>query len=135
MDDLLYESCSRYFTNLSNYGYRRNEDVKKLLFYVFVNELVNTTSVVITEDDYRSLEKALYCLYGTTCLIPYPNYCYKVMDGHLGNIPELVARVVKLEDITEDITEDVDDLQTLTQQHSELIDEIANTEVVKTYSY
>ena len=98
MDDLLYESCLRYFTSLANYGFRSEKDVKKLLFYVYIQELVNTTSIVIPEEDYKHLENALYCMYGTTCLIPYPNYCERPMYAHLGDIAELSARVAKVED-------------------------------------
>ena len=53
MDDVLYESCLRYFTSLSHYGFKNEEEVKKLLLYVFIHELVNTTSVVINEEDYK----------------------------------------------------------------------------------
>ena len=98
MDDLLYESCLRYFTSLANYGFRSEKDIKKLLFYVYIQELVNTTSIVIPEKDYKHLENALYCMYGTTCLIPYPNYCERPMYAHLGDIAELSARVAKVED-------------------------------------
>lgn len=101
MDDLLYNACLRYFTSLANYGFRSERDVKKLLMYVYIQELVNTTSIVIPEDDYKHLENALYCLYGSTCLIPYPNYCERPMYAHLGDIVELSARVAKLEDLAE----------------------------------
>ena len=75
MDNLLYESCLRYFTSLANFGFRNEEDVKKLLFYVYIQELVNTPSVSMSETDYKHLEGALSAMYGTTCLMPYPNYC------------------------------------------------------------
>jgi hypothetical protein len=77
MDDLLYESCLRYFTSLANFGYKNDEDVKKLLFYVYIQELVNEPSLetCITDEDLRSMEQALSQLYGTTCLMPYPNHC------------------------------------------------------------
>ncbi len=101
MDDLLYNACLRYFMSLANYGFRSERDVKKLLMYVYIQELVNTTSIVIPEEDYKHLENALYCLYGSTCLIPYPNYCERPMYAHLGDIVELSARVAKLEDLAE----------------------------------
>jgi hypothetical protein len=28
----------------------------------------------ITEEDYRAIEKAVYCLLGSTCLMPYPSF-------------------------------------------------------------
>ena len=30
--------------------------------------------VYVTEDDYRIIQYALNCLYGSSCLISYPNY-------------------------------------------------------------
>lgn len=84
MDDVLYESCLRYFTSLANFGYRNDNDVKKLLFYVFIQELVNDTPEIIPEPDYKLLEEALYSIYGTTCLMPYPDYCADPLFRHLG---------------------------------------------------
>lgn len=103
MDDLLYNACLRYFTSLSHYGYRNEEEVKKLLLYVYIHELVNTTSVSISEEDYKHIENALYCLYGTTCLIPYPKYCENPMYLHLGDIVELSRRVDETEQELEEI--------------------------------
>lgn len=97
MDDVLYEACLRYFTTLSHYGFKNDEEVKKLLLYVFIHELVNTTSIIINEEDYKHIENALYCLYGTTCLIPYPKYCENPMYLHLGDIAELSKRVDELQ--------------------------------------
>lgn len=98
MDELLYNSCLRYFTSLANFGFKSESDVKKLLFYVYIQELVNTTSIQISEEDYKHIENALYCMYGTTCLMPYPDYCNQDMTAHLGNTMELIARVDRLEE-------------------------------------
>lgn len=84
MDDLLYNALSKYFAKLANFGYSDDVEIKKILFYCFINELVNTPSIVITQEEYTELEKALYCIYGTTCLIPYPNYCENAIFSHLG---------------------------------------------------
>lgn len=117
MDNQLYESTLRYFTTLSNYGYKCTTDVKKLILFAFIQELVTTTSISINEEDYRHLERALYCLYGTSCLIPFPNYCenlrtrvveaatiepdsstFLVPNGYLGDIAELASRMSTAED-------------------------------------
>ena len=103
MDDLLYDACVRYFTALSHFGYRSYKDVNKLLFYIFVDELVNNPSIVISEDDYKTIESALYCIYGTSCLIPYPNYCEKSMKLHLGDIAELSQRIAEAESAIEEL--------------------------------
>jgi len=111
MENLLYNTYLRYFTELGSLGYKNNNEVKKLLFYTFIQELVNTTSIVISKEDYKHLENALYCLYGTSCLIPYPDYCENPMFLHLGDIAELSARVNALEEevteLQEEIIEDI----------------------------
>ena len=106
MENLLYNAYLRYFTTLENFGYKNYKEVKKLLFYTFIQELVNTTSIVIPEEDYKHLENALYCLYGTSCLIPYPNYCENPMFLHLGDVAELSARVSTLEEEVAELQEE-----------------------------
>lgn len=103
MEELLYNAYLRYFTSLGNFGYKSDKEVKKLIFYTFIQELVNTTSIVISKEDYKHLENALYCLYGTSCLIPYPDYCENPMFLHLGDVAELSARVDILEEKVEDL--------------------------------
>jgi hypothetical protein len=131
MDNLLYNSCLRYFTSLSHYGFKSELDVKKLLFYVFIQELVNTTSIVISEEDYKHLENALYNLYGTTCLIPYPDYCERPMYAHLGDIAELSARMAKVEEVND--TQDakikaIEDTKVVKDEQSDIA-EIADIEI------
>lgn len=127
MDDLLYESCLRYFTSLANYGFKSEKDVKKLLFYVFIQELVNTTSIVISEEDYKHIENALYCMYGTTCLIPYPNYCERPMYAHLGDIAELSARMERAEEtlVLQDVRiTDIENTRVVKSEESTILEDI-----------
>lgn len=108
MDDVLYDACLRYFTSLSHYGYRNEDEVKKLLLYTYIHELVNTTSIVISEEDYKHIENALYCIYGTSCLIPYPKYCENPMYLHLGDLAELSKRVDMVETEVDEIKDIAD---------------------------
>lgn len=127
MDDLLYNSCLRYFTSLANYGFKSEKDVKKLLFYVFIQELVNTTSIVISEEDYKHIENALYCMYGTTCLIPYPNYCERPMYAHLGDIAELSARMERAEEtlVLQDVRiTDIENTRVVKSEESTILEDI-----------
>ena len=73
---------------------------------------MNTTSIVISEENYKHLENALYCLYGTTCLIPYPDYCERPMYAHLGDIAELSARMAKVEEVNADQYEKLNAIET-----------------------
>lgn len=70
------KSLSTYFKLLTQLGYVKQSDVYKLLVYNFIGELLTEdTKVYISEEDYKSIEQALYCLYGSSCLIPYPLRC------------------------------------------------------------
>lgn len=69
-----YESVTHYFNILKKLGYKSYNEVNKLLVLIFIEELLTgNMAEFITEEDYRNIDKALYCLYGS-CLIPYPNY-------------------------------------------------------------
>lgn len=79
MDELINISntaIDRYFNVLSKFGYKSYDSVFKLILLLHVEELMNSKefSLYITEDDYRTIEKSLYCLYGNDCLIDFPTY-------------------------------------------------------------
>lgn len=71
----VFDSLKFYFNALSIFGYKNQNNVDKLLVYNFIEELLTgEMRYFITEDDYRIIETALSCLYGSSCLIPYPRY-------------------------------------------------------------
>lgn len=75
LTDLAHIGVCNYFKALSTFGYKSYDDVNKLLTLLFIDYLLESPfSMYITEEDYRTINKALYCLYGSTCLIPYPEF-------------------------------------------------------------
>ena len=69
------EALRRYFNALSKLGYKDYNDVAKLLVLLFVEELLTSEfSFYVTEEDYRSITNALYCIMGNNCLIDLPSY-------------------------------------------------------------
>lgn len=69
------EAINRYFTTLSQFGYRKYSDVNKLIALLFIEEILKFDfSTFITEEDYKDIINALYCLSGNTCLIRFPEY-------------------------------------------------------------
>lgn len=75
MDEIVYTTLKKYFIALSVLGYVNYEDVNKILVLIFIQELLESNcKVFITEEDKRVIDKVLYCLYGSTCLIGYPSY-------------------------------------------------------------
>lgn len=72
---------NRYFHTLSVLGYKKDKDVYNLIVYLFLEELLcGSMSQFITEKDYNIIDKALYCLYGTSCMMPYPDYKKTYLD-------------------------------------------------------
>lgn len=68
------EAIQRYFTTLSQFGYKKYSDVDKLLVLLFIEEILSQGFLqYITEEDYKVITNALYCLYGSNCMIEFPN--------------------------------------------------------------
>ena len=113
MDEYLYNSLSHYYKTLGKLGYYKYADVKKLLVLIFYNDFVyNDYRGLITRADYLLIEKALNCLFGTSCLTPYPDYL-KMGKLHLGEITEMAQRVKAIEDtsvvkVINDTSEELD---------------------------
>ena len=73
MDNFLYNSLLTYFNTLSTLGYVNNKDTYKLIILSTIQELFEEWEYFITEEDYKYLTNALYCLYGSNCILPYPS--------------------------------------------------------------
>lgn len=98
MDEVLYNALSKYFHALEVRGYMPINQAYKLLVLIFYKDFVYSDyRGIITEKDYVLIEKLLDCLYGTSCLIPYPDYL-KMGKLYLGEVTELAYRVRELED-------------------------------------
>lgn len=109
MDEILYSSLSSYFNALELKGYMPYSQAQKLLVLAFYRDFaLNDYRGLISKEDYHLIESALNCLYGSTCLIPYPDYL-KMNKLHLGDTTELASRVKTLEQTkvlkAEDLTE------------------------------
>lgn len=97
MDEMIYNGVSSYYNALEKTGYMSFKNMEKLLILIFYRDFVfNDYRGILSKEDYFLIEKALDCLYGTTCLIPYPDYL-KMGKLHLGQATELAHRVEVLE--------------------------------------
>lgn len=75
LDNLAYTGVSNYFKALSAFGYKGYKEVDKLLVLLFIEGLLRgPLSLYIDECDYKTITNVLYCLFGSTCLIPYPEF-------------------------------------------------------------
>lgn len=98
MDNIIYTALSRYYHALGLKGYMPYSDTMKLLVLIFYRDFVfGDYRGTIPQKDYYLIERALYCLYGSNCLIPYPDYM-KTGQLKLGEVTEMATRLRNLED-------------------------------------
>ena len=98
MDNMVYQSLMSYFHTLEVKGYMSFPQVQKLLVLCFYRDFVfQDYRGILTKEDYRLIEQVLDCLYGSACLIPYPDYL-KMNKLHLGEMTEMAQRVKTLEE-------------------------------------
>jgi len=98
MDNMIYDALGRYYNALEKTGYIAYPNMEKLLILIFYRDFVyNDYRGLLSREDYHLIEEALDCLYGSTCLIPYPDYL-KMGKLHLGEITEVAQRLKELEE-------------------------------------
>lgn len=121
MDKLIFNALCHYHQALERLGYYSYGDVYKLLVLVFLRDFVyQDYRGILTEPDYRLIEKALSCLYGTSCLTPYPDYL-KMGKLYLGQMTELSQRIKTLEDteVVKPLPENIVDTESEIQIYEE----------------
>lgn len=85
--DEVFGSINNYFSALSHLGYKPYSEVNNLLVFSFIEEMLyGPLSIFITEEDYKHINKALECMYGS-CMIPYPSY-KKSYDSVVDKMPD-----------------------------------------------
>lgn len=98
MDEMVYNILCTYFDTLEYTGYLSDKDAHKVLILCFYKDFAfEDFRGNISEEDYHIIERALDCLYGTSCLIPYPDYL-KMGKLQLGSMSEISRRLKHLED-------------------------------------
>ena len=98
MERIVYNTLCNYFHTLELKGYMSNKDSQKALALTFYWDYVYLMpGQILKRPEYMLIEKALNCLYGSTCLIPYPDYL-KMGKLHLGQMEEINARLKAVED-------------------------------------
>ena len=97
MDRIIYNALGSYYSTLEKLGYMSPIESWKLVVLCFFRDFVyKDYRGLITRDDYHLIERALDCLYGSTCLIPYPDYL-KMGKLHIGEMTEMAQRVKSIE--------------------------------------
>ena len=98
MDNIIYNSIYGYYQALEKLGSYSYSTVYRILLLCFYRDFVfGDYRGVLSRNDYHEIEKALNCLFGTDCLIPYPDYL-KMGKLHIGETTELASRLKALEE-------------------------------------
>lgn len=98
MDNLLYEALTKYYHALEYNVYMEKVPTDELLVMGFYRDFIyKDYRGLLSKESYNLIGKALDCLFGNSCLIPYPDYL-KMGKLHLGDMTELAQRVKTLED-------------------------------------
>lgn len=72
------DSLEQYFTILESTGYFNYDLVFRLVLLLMAEEWLNSQlNFYMTEKDYDTISKFVYCLIGN-CLIPYPEYMQNI---------------------------------------------------------
>ena len=123
MDRFVYNTFDNYFHALENTGYIKQGTVNNLLVLDFLfNLMYRDYRGYISKEDYHTLDKAINCLYGVNCLIPYPDYL-KMGKLHLGEMTEVLSRTKSLEDYSEELDQRILDNDVLIADNTRRIDE------------
>ena len=97
MERLLYNTINSYFSTLERRGFTPAMDAKKALVFTFFWDFIyGEHAGILKRPEYMLIEKALDCLYGTSCLIPYPDYL-KMGKLRLGQMEEIDYRLTNVE--------------------------------------
>lgn len=128
MGEILYEALSKYYHALELKGYMSKVHSNKLLLLAFFWDFTyNDYRGILSKEDYCLIEKALDCIYGTSCLIPYPDYL-KMGKLHLGEITEMAQRVKTLEDTdVVKVMQDFNNVDNTTQSDIYIVSEDSDT--------
>lgn len=111
MGDILLEALTKYYHALEVKGYMSKVHSEKLLIMAFYWDFMyNDYRALLSKKDYCLIERALDCIYGTSCLIPYPDYL-KMGKLHLGEMTEMAQRVKTLEET--DVVKVIHDLNSV----------------------
>ena len=123
MDSFVYNAINRYFHTLGLTGYMNKKNVNSLLVLIFYYNLIyHDYRGYVSKKDYHSIEKALNCLYGTNCLIPYPDYL-KMGKLKLGEMTEVIDRIKVSEEVLEEYDKRILDNKAQIEDNTVRIDE------------
>lgn len=81
METYIFTRLDHYFHTLSALGYYPERDVNRLLFLIHTHKMTREDyQGLLSPEDYRHIEQAIYRLFGD-CLLPFPKLYNKRIDN------------------------------------------------------
>ena len=74
MDNQIFNSLDQYFKTLSNYGYMSYDHTYDMMLMIIIQDIITKFACIITQEDYQMMSSLLESKYGTSCLMPYPEF-------------------------------------------------------------
>lgn len=74
MDNQIFNSLDQYFKTLSNYGYMSYDHTYDMMLMIIIQDIITKFACIITQEDYQMISSLLESKYGTSCLMPYPEF-------------------------------------------------------------
>lgn len=121
MDNIVYDSLTKYLKNLSLTGYVQDKKLYDVLFLVIIRKIIyQYFPSRITKEDYLNIDRALYKVFGNSYLIPYPQFTdlYAMNKLHL-------------EDVTDFLNSVDHRIDTYKKDTDATLNEVKNTKVLK----
>ena len=135
MDRYVYNALSRYFHTLETVGYIPIKDIHKLLVLVFIYKMAyGIYRTYVTRKDYHDMSRALNCLYGCSCLLPYPDYA-KTGVLKVGVFNNTISETRALEIYVQELNQRIAENTSRIDSNDEQLANIENTRVIKGNNY
>lgn len=75
--EITHDALSNYFAVLNTTGYLSDKKTLQLLVVLFLKDFLHTFQGIISEENYKKIDKILFCIQKTSCLVPYYSYIKK----------------------------------------------------------
>lgn len=104
MTKVINDILDRYFRLLSSTGYLNYSSVYDILFLIAVEEFTSHDyDGYLDDSDYRSIQNAIYKIFGTHCIIPFPKHCCCMDSLHLSDVSYMRRDIEDLKDRMSDV--------------------------------
>lgn len=79
ISEVVYKMFLNYFSNLEYLGFYADNITYNMIILSFIEDILKGKyGIIESEEDYKIIDNFLYTVYGTSCVIPYPEYIKEI---------------------------------------------------------